>query len=89
MLPCGAGKSLVGITAACTVKKSTLVLCTSGYVLRGNKTIKTNAITIEFLWSSGGISLGCGLLSKKKIFPDLHLITKKRLAGTVMVCDSD
>jgi DNA excision repair protein ERCC-3 len=30
VLPCGAGKSLVGITAACTVKKSTLVLCTSG-----------------------------------------------------------
>eukprot|EP00301_Raphidiophrys_heterophryoidea_P007815 c12977_g2_i2.p1 GENE.c12977_g2_i2~~c12977_g2_i2.p1 ORF type:complete len:747 (+),score=202.03 c12977_g2_i2:45-2243(+) len=30
VLPCGAGKTLVGITAACTVKKSTLVLCTSG-----------------------------------------------------------
>lgn len=29
MLPCGAGKTLVGITAACTVKKSILVLCTS------------------------------------------------------------
>jgi DNA excision repair protein ERCC-3 len=29
VLPCGAGKTLVGITAACTVKKSTLVLCTS------------------------------------------------------------
>lgn len=27
VLPCGAGKSLVGITAACTIKKSTLVLC--------------------------------------------------------------
>jgi len=30
VLPCGAGKTLVGITAACTVKKTTLVLCTSG-----------------------------------------------------------
>lgn len=30
MLPCGAGKTLVGITAACTIKKSCLVLCTSG-----------------------------------------------------------
>ncbi|EPZ32209.1 DNA repair helicase rad25 [Rozella allomycis CSF55] len=30
VLPCGAGKTLVGITAACTVKKSILVLCTSG-----------------------------------------------------------
>lgn len=29
VLPCGAGKTLVGITAACTLKKSTLVLCTS------------------------------------------------------------
>ncbi|KAF2497068.1 DNA repair helicase rad25 [Lophium mytilinum] len=29
VLPCGAGKTLVGITAACTVQKSTMVLCTS------------------------------------------------------------
>eukprot|EP00300_Choanocystis_sp_HF-7_P011249 c17372_g1_i5.p1 GENE.c17372_g1_i5~~c17372_g1_i5.p1 ORF type:complete len:555 (+),score=142.48 c17372_g1_i5:453-2117(+) len=29
VLPCGAGKTLVGITAACTVKKSVLVLCSS------------------------------------------------------------
>lgn len=29
VLPCGAGKTLVGITAACTVKKNVLVLCTS------------------------------------------------------------
>ena len=29
VLPCGAGKTLVGITAACTIKKSTLVVCTS------------------------------------------------------------
>ncbi|ODQ81065.1 hypothetical protein BABINDRAFT_12335 [Babjeviella inositovora NRRL Y-12698] len=29
VLPCGAGKTLVGITAACTVKKSVIVLCTS------------------------------------------------------------
>jgi DNA excision repair protein ERCC-3 len=32
ILPCGAGKTLVGITACCTIKKSCLVLCTSGYV---------------------------------------------------------
>lgn len=30
VLPCGAGKTLVGITAACGVKKSIMVLCTSG-----------------------------------------------------------
>ncbi|KAI9306489.1 P-loop containing nucleoside triphosphate hydrolase protein [Cunninghamella echinulata] len=29
VLPCGAGKTLVGITATCTIKKSCLVLCTS------------------------------------------------------------
>jgi len=29
VLPCGAGKTLVGITAACTIKKGTIVLCTS------------------------------------------------------------
>ena len=29
VLPCGAGKTLVGITAACTVKKGCIVLCTS------------------------------------------------------------
>lgn len=30
VLPCGAGKTLVGITAAQTIKKSTLVFCTTG-----------------------------------------------------------
>lgn len=30
VLPCGAGKTLAGITAACTIKKSTVVLCSSG-----------------------------------------------------------
>jgi DNA excision repair protein ERCC-3 len=29
VLPCGAGKTLVGITAACTVRKGIIVLCTS------------------------------------------------------------
>ncbi|KAJ1864946.1 DNA repair helicase RAD25 [Coemansia sp. RSA 2703] len=29
VLPCGAGKTLVGITASCTIKKSILCLCTS------------------------------------------------------------
>lgn len=29
MLPCGAGKSLVGVAAAARVKKSCLCLCTS------------------------------------------------------------
>ena len=29
VLPCGAGKTLTGITAACTIKKSILAVCTS------------------------------------------------------------
>ena len=29
VLPCGAGKTLTGITAACRIKKSVLVLCNS------------------------------------------------------------
>lgn len=29
VLPCGAGKTLVGITAACTIKKGTVVVCNS------------------------------------------------------------
>ncbi|RCK59338.1 DNA repair helicase RAD25 [Candida viswanathii] len=29
VLPCGAGKTLVGTTAACTIRKSVIVLCTS------------------------------------------------------------
>lgn len=29
VLPCGAGKTLTGIAASCTIKKSTLVACTS------------------------------------------------------------
>ncbi len=30
VLPCGAGKTLTGIIAAATIKKSVMVLCTSG-----------------------------------------------------------
>lgn len=29
VLPCGSGKTLVGITAACTIKKGVIVMCTS------------------------------------------------------------
>jgi len=29
VLPCGAGKTLVGIAAASTIKKHTMILCTS------------------------------------------------------------
>ena len=35
LVPSGAGKTLVGVTAACTIKKRTLVLCTSGECMPG------------------------------------------------------
>ncbi|KAJ3279262.1 hypothetical protein HDU79_000745 [Rhizoclosmatium sp. JEL0117] len=45
VLPTGAGKTIVGITAACTIKKSVLVLCTNA--------ISVEQWTNEFLkWSS-------------------------------------
>lgn len=52
VLPCGAGKTLVGIVAACTIKKSTLVLCTSAVAaeqwrtqFRQFSTISNNSIS--------------------------------------------
>jgi len=58
VLPCGAGKTLVGITAACTIKKSIMVLCTSG-------------VSVEqwrqqfYLWASVGGKV-CRFTSKTK-----------------------
>jgi len=38
VLPCGAGKSLVGVTACCTVRKKAIVLCNSGVSVEQWKT---------------------------------------------------
>jgi DNA excision repair protein ERCC-3 len=38
VLPCGAGKSLVGVTASCTVRKRCLVLCNSAVSVEQWKT---------------------------------------------------
>ncbi len=38
VLPCGAGKSLVGVTACCTVRKRCLVLCNSAVSVEQWKT---------------------------------------------------
>jgi superfamily II DNA or RNA helicase len=53
VLPCGAGKTLVGITAATTIRKSCIVLCTSSVsVMQWRQqflqwsTIKENAISV-------------------------------------------
>jgi DNA excision repair protein ERCC-3 len=34
VLPCGAGKTLIGITATCTVRKSTIVFCNGAVQVR-------------------------------------------------------
>jgi superfamily II DNA or RNA helicase len=33
VLPCGSGKTLVGITAVATMKRSTVIVCNSKFVL--------------------------------------------------------
>ncbi|KAJ9091694.1 hypothetical protein QFC19_008985 [Naganishia cerealis] len=51
VLPCGAGKTLVGITAACTIKKSVLVLCTSAMVAYTGTRSHSSKQFMEFLQS--------------------------------------
>eukprot|EP00299_Pterocystis_sp_00344_P014225 c7037_g2_i3.p1 GENE.c7037_g2_i3~~c7037_g2_i3.p1 ORF type:complete len:463 (-),score=111.96 c7037_g2_i3:5-1393(-) len=47
VLPCGAGKTLVGITAACTIKKSVLVLANSGVAVEQWKAEFEDRSTID------------------------------------------
>ncbi len=52
VLPCGAGKSLVGVTACCTVRKKAIVLCNSGVSVEQWKT--------QFkMWSTADDSMIC------------------------------
>lgn len=63
VLPCGAGKSLVGVTACCTVRKRCLVLCNSGVSVEQWKT--------QFkLWSTADDSIICRFTSDAKDRPD-------------------
>ena len=62
VLPCGAGKSLVGVTACCTVKKRALVLCNSAVSVEQWKT--------QFkLWSTADDSMICRFTSDAKDKP--------------------
>lgn len=62
VLPCGAGKSLVGVTACCTVKKRALVLCNSAVSVEQWKT--------QFkLWSTADDSMICRFTSDAKEKP--------------------
>eukprot|EP00117_Sycon_ciliatum_P039747 scpid29506/ scgid29325/ TFIIH basal transcription factor complex helicase XPB subunit; Basic transcription factor 2 89 kDa subunit; DNA excision repair protein ERCC-3; DNA repair protein complementing XP-B cells; TFIIH 89 kDa subunit; Xeroderma pigmentosum group B-complementing protein len=62
VLPCGAGKTLVGVTAACTVGKPVLVLCTSGVAVEQWKS--------QFkMWSTAKESSICRFTSDAKDKP--------------------
>jgi len=62
VLPCGAGKSLVGVTACCTVRKKAIVLCNSGVSVEQWKT--------QFkMWSSADDSMICRFTSDAKDKP--------------------
>ncbi|XP_002732918.2 general transcription and DNA repair factor IIH helicase/translocase subunit XPB-like [Saccoglossus kowalevskii] len=62
VLPCGAGKTLVGVTAACTVRKRCMVLCTSGVSVEQWKS--------QFkLWSTSDDSMICRFTSEAKDKP--------------------
>ncbi|XP_065905045.1 general transcription and DNA repair factor IIH helicase/translocase subunit XPB-like [Dysidea avara] len=63
VLPCGAGKTLVGVTAACTVRKNCMVLCTSAVAVEQWRS--------QFkLWSTIDDSLICRFTSDSKNKPD-------------------
>ncbi|GAB1608759.1 general transcription and DNA repair factor IIH helicase subunit XPB-like [Argonauta hians] len=63
VLPCGAGKTLVGVTAACTVRKRCIVLCTSGVAVEQWRS--------QFkMWSTANDSLICRFTSDAKDKPN-------------------
>jgi len=62
VLPCGAGKSLVGVTACCTVRKKAIVLCNSSVSVEQWKT--------QFkMWSTADDSMICRFTSDAKDKP--------------------
>lgn len=62
VLPCGAGKSLVGVTACCTVRKRALVLCNSAVSVEQWKT--------QFkMWSTADDTMICRFTSDAKDKP--------------------
>jgi DNA excision repair protein ERCC-3 len=62
VLPCGSGKSLVGVTACCTVRKKAMVLCNSGVSVEQWKQ--------QFkMWSTADDSMICRFTSDAKDKP--------------------
>lgn len=76
VLPCGAGKTLVGITAACTIQKSTLVICPND--------LSVNQWRREFKRFStiADSRIGCFTRLQKNIKPDACiLLTTYKMLG--------
>ncbi|OQV16193.1 TFIIH basal transcription factor complex helicase XPB subunit [Hypsibius exemplaris] len=62
VLPCGAGKTLVGVTACCTVRKRCLVLCNSG--------VSVEQWRSQFkMWSTADDSMLCRFTADSKDKP--------------------
>ncbi|XP_052246340.1 general transcription and DNA repair factor IIH helicase subunit XPB-like isoform X2 [Dreissena polymorpha] len=76
VLPCGAGKTLVGVTAACTVRKRCLCLATSGVAVEQWRS--------QFkMWSTADDSMICRFTSDAKDKPigcDICISTYSMLA---------
>ncbi|XP_014256066.1 general transcription and DNA repair factor IIH helicase subunit XPB [Cimex lectularius] len=68
VLPCGAGKSLVGVTACCTVRKRALVLCNSGVSVEQWKqqfkmwSTADDIMICRFTSEAKDKPMGCGIL---------------------------
>lgn len=74
VLPCGAGKTLTGITAAATIKKSTMVLCTSGVAVEqwrtqfylwgslGSKVVRFTSKTKDIMFQTRGPDKEAGIV---------------------------
>lgn len=68
VLPCGAGKSLVGVTAVCTVRKRALVLCNSGVSVEQWKqqfkmwSTADDSMICRFTSDAKDKPMGCGIL---------------------------
>merc|ERR1712223_997625 len=68
VLPCGAGKSLVGVTACCTVRKKAIVLCNSAVSVEQWKqqfkmwSTADDSIICRFTSDAKDKPMGCGIL---------------------------
>ncbi len=100
VLPCGAGKTLVGITAACTIKKGVIILCTSGVSVEqwrqqfllwtsidAEKIIRLTRKKDDYKNKKQFSEEGLVLVSTYTMMADKEEEGKKRSANTIAVFD--